>query len=287
MIFFERAPPFSSKRTVSPRIRRPRSSRSSVARPGISMPRTLVLRIRPVLVGHLRAVLAHPHHVLLAAAVEHPAEERAPPQHRVRPEDLQGLPREREHVEVAVLPVEPAELVVLAVGVVVAPLRPSDLVAAEEHPHPLREDERGHQVALHPLADLDDLRLVGRALDAPVVREVLVGAVLVVLAVRLVVLLRVHDQVLQREAVVRGHEVDRGVGVAAARLVQVAGAGEPEGELRELARDRLARTVERSPGTCRSIRPSRPGSCPPGSRRARRPRARRSASPARAPGPAG
>jgi hypothetical protein len=199
-------------------------------------PQETVLRIRPIRVGHLRAVRPDPHHVLLATAVEHPAEERAPPQHGIRPEDLQRLPGEPQHVQVSAFPVEPAELVVLAVGVVVPLLRAPDLVAAEEHPYALGEDERGHQVALHPLADLDDLRLVTRSLDTPVGGEVLVGPVLVPLAVGLVVLLRVHHEVLQGEAVVRGREVDRGVGVAAARLVQVAGTGQPERELRELPR---------------------------------------------------
>ena len=45
------------------------------------------------------------------------------------------------------LPVDPAELVVLAVGVVVAALRAAELVAGEQHRHPLREQERGEEVA--------------------------------------------------------------------------------------------------------------------------------------------
>ena len=50
------------------------------------------------------------------------------------------------------LPVEPGQLVVLAVGVVVAVLRVAQLVAAAEHRHALREQQRGHEVALLPLA---------------------------------------------------------------------------------------------------------------------------------------
>src|SRR5262249_44414611 len=46
-------------------------------------------------------------------------------------------------------------------------------------------------------------------------------------AVGLVVLVAVRDEIAQREAVVRGHEIDRGVRAAAAATIQVAGAGEP------------------------------------------------------------
>ena len=55
----------------------------------------------------------------------------------------------------------------------------------------------------------DDVRVVGRALGAAVPRPVVVGAVAVVLAVGLVVLVVVGDQVAQGEAVVHGDQVDR------------------------------------------------------------------------------
>ena len=66
-------------------------------------------------------------------------------------------------------------------------------------------------------------------------RVVVVGAVAVVLAVGLVVLLVVADEIAEGEAVVRGDEVDAGVGLAAVVLVEVAGAGEAVGEVGELA----------------------------------------------------
>jgi len=61
-------------------------------------------------------------------------------------------------------------------------------------------------------------------------------AVLVVLAVRLVVLLVVRDEVPQREAVVGGDEVDGGDGAPPRVLVEVGRAGEAGGELVERAR---------------------------------------------------
>ena len=163
------------------------------------------------------------------------APEEAPPlQHRLLVPQLDQPPRELEQrlpplVEV---PVQPGELVVLAVGVVVALLGAADLVAGEQHRHALRDEQRGEEVALLPLAQRVDLRVVGLALDAAVPGVVVVGAVPVVLAVRLVVLLVVGDQVVQGEAVVGGDEVDAGVRLAARELEQVRGAGEPVADLR-------------------------------------------------------
>ena len=67
-------------------------------------------------------------------------------------------------------------------------------------------------------------------LDAAVPGAVVVGAVAVALEVGLVVLLVVGDEVGQREAVVRGDEVDRGGRVAAVGLVEIARAREARGE---------------------------------------------------------
>jgi class I fructose-bisphosphate aldolase len=59
-------------------------------------------------------------------------------------------------------------------------------------------------------AQLEHLRIVGLALDAAVPRAVVVGAVAAVLAVGVVVLLVVGDEVGEREAVVGRDQVDRG-----------------------------------------------------------------------------
>src|SRR4029077_17967105 len=82
-----------------------------------------------------------------------------------------------------------------------------------------------------PGAQGQDGRFVGGAFDAAVPGPVVVAAIPVVLAVGLVVLVIAGDQVLQRGAVVCGDEVDRGHRAPAVLLVQVAGPGEPGGEL--------------------------------------------------------
>src|SRR4029450_8699137 len=85
--------------------------------------------------------------------------------------------------------------------------------------------------ALLALAQVPDLEVVGGPLDPAVPGAVVLRAVPVALAVGLVVLVVVADQVIQGEAVVAGDEVDAGVGPAAVGLVQVAGPGEPVGDV--------------------------------------------------------
>src|SRR5271165_4458254 len=106
------------------------------------------------------------------------------------------------------LPVVPADLVVLAVGVVVAVLGAAELIAAAQHGNALRKKQRRQQVALLALACGEDFRIVGRTFNAHVPGVIVVGAVLIVLAVGFVVLVVVADQVFQREAVVSRREVD-------------------------------------------------------------------------------
>ena len=61
--------------------------------------------------------------------------------------------------------------------------------------------------------------VVGGSLRATVPTVVVVGAVLVVLAIRLVVLLVVTDQVVQVKAIVAGDEIDASIGLAAIVLI--------------------------------------------------------------------
>ena len=134
---------------------------------------------------------------------------------------------------VRLLPVVPGELVVLAVGVVVALLRAADLVAAAQHRHALGQEQRREEVAHLAVPQREDGGVVGRPFDAAVPRAVVLLAVAVVLAVGLVVLLVVRDQIAQREAVVRGDEVDAGVGAPRGALVEVGAAGEAGAEFRQ------------------------------------------------------
>ncbi len=112
-------------------------------------------------------------------------------------------------------------------------LRATDLVAAQDHRHALGKQQRGQEVALLTLAQGQHRRVVCRAFGAAVPGSIVRLAVAVVVAVGLVVLVVVADEVSEREAVVGGDEVDAGVGFAAGRLVQVRAAGQPIAEFAE------------------------------------------------------
>ena len=127
--------------------------------------------------------------------------------------DVGKLGDEIDHV-VAVLaeivPADPADLVVLAIGVVVARLRISDLVAGKDQGSALRQHQGGQRVLAKLTAQAENREIVGRAFDAAIDAVVVVGAVAIVLAVGLVVLLVVAEEVGQRETVMDGDVVDAG-----------------------------------------------------------------------------
>ncbi len=103
---------------------------------------------------------------------------------------------------------------------------PPYLVPGEKHLHALGEEERGQEVALLAAPERHDGRVFGRPLHPAVPAQVVIVAVPVALAVGLVVLLVVADEVPEGEAVVAGDEVDAGARPAAAPLVEVAASGE-------------------------------------------------------------
>src|SRR4051794_33626956 len=71
-------------------------------------------------------------------------------------------------------PVDPTDLSVLAVGIVVALLRPSHLIASADHGDTLRKQEQGHAVPLLSLSEVVDGRIGGRALDTAIPAQVVV-----------------------------------------------------------------------------------------------------------------
>src|SRR5690606_2607460 len=171
--------------------------------------------------------------VLDAGLVGLAAEEVAAAEGGVRPAERDGRADEAEErrLPLVEVPGVPVDLVVLGVGVVVALLRLRKLVAAEEHGDALREEQRPDEGALAPLTATEHVGVVARPLRAAVDGIVGLVAVAVVLSVGLVVLLLVGDEVLEREPVVCGDEVDGGEGAAAGALVEVGAPGDARGEL--------------------------------------------------------
>src|SRR5215204_2222335 len=150
-------------------------------------------------------------------------------EHRLLGPDPDQSPHERVEVVIPCWerPVVPAEIVVLAIGVVVAALGAADLIAAEEHWRALRQEEGGEKVPLLPGAHGQNFLVRCWPFVSIVGGDVVVGPVSIVLAVRPVVLVVVGDEITQGEAVVRGHEVDAGEGLSPVRLVEIGGTGEP------------------------------------------------------------
>ena len=162
------------------------------------------------------------------------------------------------------VPVQPGHLVVLAVGVVVAAVGATDLVTGGDHRHARREQERAEEAAHRPAPRVPDDRVVGGPFDAVVPRPVVVRAVAVVLAVGLVVLLVVGDEVGEGEAVVRRDEVDRGQRSALGE--EVPAADEPRREVADpvarLAPERHRPRLREPELACRvaeAVVPLRPG----------------------------
>ena len=186
----------------------------------------------PVVVGHLLAVGPQPSQIL-DPADRTPLEPAAAPEHRMVMSECHHPSAPLGEVGVDVFPIEPGDLVVLAVGVVVAALGASELVAAEQHRNALGEQQGRHQVAALTSPQRHDVGVVGGTLDSVVPRAVVRLAVVAVLAVGLVVLVVVRHEVAQGEPVVGGDEVDRRRGSAGVCLVQVGAAGEAVAELGE------------------------------------------------------
>src|SRR5215510_5531396 len=124
------------------------------------------------------------------------------------------------------LPVKPTDLVVLTIGVVVAVLRPTPLIAAAEHRHALGKKEGREKIAPLPVAQRIDLRVVGRTFGAAIPRLIIVVAVAIVVAVQLVVFLVVADQIGQCESIMGCNEVDARVRPPAVMFVHIGASGQ-------------------------------------------------------------
>ena len=95
---------------------------------------------------------------------------------------------------------------------------------------PSGEHRHGEEVLHLPVRSFSIAGIVGRAFDTAVPASVVVGAVAVVLAVRLVVLAVVGDEVVEGEAVVTGDEVDALLGLALLVAVERRAADQAVGE---------------------------------------------------------
>ena len=178
----------------------------------------------PLFVRHFSAVRAMPNDIFDFRAFDlSPLEEFASPEHRVLLVQRNQLPNEAQRVEVQVFrsPIDPADFVVLAIGIVVPALSVPDLISCEQHGDALRKQDCCHEVPLLPCPKLIHLGIITRPFGSAIPTAVVVSAVAVFLSVSFVVLGVVAHEIEKGEPVMRGNKIDAGVRLAAAARVEV------------------------------------------------------------------
>jgi len=73
-----------------------------------------------------------------------------------------------------------------------------------------------------PGAQSVHVQILSRAFDSAIPTAIVIGAIAIVFAIGLVVLVVVADKIVQREAIVSGYKINAGIGPAAAASVKIA-----------------------------------------------------------------
>src|SRR5699024_9628403 len=109
------------------------------------------------------------------------------------------------------IPVQPGDLIILAVAVVVAVLRVPEFVAGRKHGGAPAAHEDGAGIADHAATQVQNLRIIGRSFLAAVPAAVVVGSVGIVPAVVFVVLFIISVEIVKGKPVVAGDEIYTGI----------------------------------------------------------------------------
>src|SRR5262245_52012569 len=176
----------------------------------------------PFFVAHLAAARIEPHHIAnLGAAYPAALKKFRPAKDGMRVAKRKQLSRKLQKpiLLFAARPIEPADLVILAISIVVAVLRSSPLISATQHRNPLGKKKCGQKIPALPLAQRVDLRIFRWTFGPAIPRQIVIVAIFVAVTVRLIVLFVVADQVVQRETIVRRDEINTGVRSSAIVLV--------------------------------------------------------------------
>src|SRR5215472_1367981 len=117
---------------------------------------------------------------------------------------------EAEHLLVLFrkVPIEPADLVILAVGVVVSLLCASDFIAGHKHGDPLGEQKNSRKILDLALAQCLNVRIVGLPFNTAIPAQIIVVAVPIAFAIGFVVFIVVRHQVIERKSIMGGDEID-------------------------------------------------------------------------------
>ena len=119
-------------------------------------------------------------------------------------------------------PVHPADVVVLAISIVIALLRPREFVAGDHHGCSLREQQSRQHISHLPTSQPVDLRVVGGAFNTAIPGDGIGIAIVICLAVRFIVSFVIGDQVVQRKTIMSGNKIDARPGSATLLIEDVA-----------------------------------------------------------------
>src|ERR1700723_408759 len=179
----------------------------------------------PFVFAHLIASWVEPQNILYIRALDRPALKKMPATKNgmALAQTVHAL---NECQKIAVfrlqVPLQPANFVVLTVGVIVSVLRMANSISGIHHGHALGEQERCHQIPLLLSSQGPNTGIVSWTFHPAIPTPVIVIAVAIVFAIRFVVFFVVTDQILQREAIMRRDEIDAGIGTPPAMCIEIA-----------------------------------------------------------------
>src|SRR5579884_3555763 len=106
------------------------------------------------------------------------------------------------------VPIEPANLIILAIRIDVALLGPPDFVACQQHRHSSREQENRHKILDLTFAQRLNSRIVNLSFNTTIPAQIVIVAIAVLLAVEFVMFFLIGHQVIEGKAIVAGDEID-------------------------------------------------------------------------------
>ena len=141
--------------------------------------------VAPVIAGHRLAIGLQPCRIGNPAAIDGGTRQKPVGGYRrMGTAELRELRYEIDQRPIGIGPVQPCRLIVLGIGIVVAPLRAAEFIAGRQHGRAAREQQRGEQRALIPLPAFIDAGVIGRPFCAVVPGNLVAAAVAILLAVR-------------------------------------------------------------------------------------------------------
>ena len=150
----------------------------------------------PIGIGHLPAARFEPGNILDTSAANASALEKpSPHEDRLCLAQPDEVTRKLQQVVLhrSQIPVEPTDFVVLAIGIVIAELRSSKLIAAAEHGNSLRKHQRGKKIPFLFFPQGINPLVIGRPFCSTIPAQVIVFPIGTILSVSLVVLVVITD----------------------------------------------------------------------------------------------